>query len=1023
MRPVRLRLENFASYRGQAAELDFTPLELFAIAGPTGAGKSTLLDAIIFALYGATPRLGPHPIGIISLGADRMSVVFDFQIEEQRYRVTRLARRRGAGAAQLEQLGPEDEARPLKEGIREVNEAIARLVGLSYEAFTQAVVLPQGEFQRFLKSEPRERREILSKILRLEIYERMRRLASGKRDMLAQAVQDRERRLNEDYAEATPDALDRLTEQADNLNVAIKALSGRLAEAEARRDALRVARAKTRELEQRRLHLTQLQADEPQIRSYEHQLAAARRATPVLPLIRAAKAVEEDIERAKQEHDGLLTRHERLHAMHKEAESQLKQAAERAAEIPLLDGRIAALDQVIGRMQPRPALASQLAESKKHKVTAESNSKKARAAHEKAEKDLAAMRANLRNADDVLAVVKFDRALFETLDAAREDATRIGNLRHAATISATEVRVTEGCLKAKGEARARANAEADAAEKVWERASQRSLEVDQELADARHRDAAALLRRELRISEPCPVCEHPVAEHPPPLPTPALDALVEQLKQARRAESKARELRDQATAATAAAEAALVAEQHNVEQCRQRCNTAEAELAKACESLANRVRGVVLAVDEPHIDKQFQENYQVVCAAKQHHEAARTKRDEAEETLRKGEQNTEKLRTTVATATDQLAQHDNRIADLAGQIAEIDEEVRKVTQAPDPQAERAHLSGSRNNIGKVLHERQAAETATARKLAAVAARLEVSEETYKKGNAAAQRARSEAREAALAAGFADEAAATQAEIVPSNEQRISKHVETHRREVRTVQARIEELIAELNGTEVAEQILGGAETAATQLRSELSAAERSQAELNTRIEVISKAIDRAKELRAVLDRQRADHSLHHNLALDLRSDRFQAFLLQETFRELISGASIRLWDLTKRYRFDWQNEAFYVVDHDNARQLRSADTLSGGETFLASLALALQLSEQVQKAAGATKLDSLFIDEGFGTLDPEALDAAAGAIENLPVEGRMVGVISHIEELSLRLPARVKVGKTPNGSSLMLEVN
>jgi len=233
--------------------------------------------------------------------------------------------------------------------------------------------------------------------------------------------------------------------------------------------------------------------------------------------------------------------------------------------------------------------------------------------------------------------------------------------------------------------------------------------------------------------------------------------------------------------------------------------------------------------------------------------------------------------------------------------------------------------------------------------------------------------------------------------------------------------RIEELIEELGGMEVAEEALAVAESAATRLRADLSTSERSQAELNTRIEILIKDIDRAKELRDDLERQRAEHSLYRSLALDLRSDRFQAFLLDETFRELVSGASIRLWDLTKRYRFDWQDEAFYVVDHDNARQLRSADTLSGGETFLASLALALQLSEQVQKAAGATKLDSLFIDEGFGTLDPEALDAAASAIESLRVGGRMVGIISHIEELSLRLPARVRVGKTPDGSRLMLE--
>jgi DNA repair protein SbcC/Rad50 len=1023
MRPLKLRLENFASYRGQATELDFSSLELFAISGPTGAGKSTLLDAIIFALYGSVPRLGRRATEIISLGADRMSVVFDFRIDAQRYRVTRLARRKGAGAAQLEQVAPDDEMQPLKEGVREVNEAAARLVGLSYEAFTQAVVLPQGEFQRFLKSEPRERREILSKILRLEIYERMRRLASGKSDMLAQAVQERERRLDEDYAEATPAALHRLTEQADHLSAECKVLVGRLSEAEARRDAIRASREKTRELEQRRLRFNELQADEPRTRSHERQLAAARRAAPIQPLIRAASAGEQNAARAKHDHDALVQRHARLRAEHKEAESQLTQAVEQKAEIPLLEERIAALDQVIGRMQPRPALGLQLAATRREKLSAERKLKEARAENEKAAKDLTTARANLSKADTALAAAKFDRALFETLDATREDASRIGNLRHAATLSAAEVRAAKGRLKTKEEACARANGEAEAAEQQWKRASQRALDVDREFAEARHRNAAALLRRELRIGEPCPVCEHPVAEHSPPLPTPMLDALERRFEQARRAESKTRELKDEARAAVAAAEAAVAAEQQTIEQSNQRCNAAEAELAKACESLATRLRGAIVFAEERHIEEQLREKYQAILMAKQRHEAARTEHDGAEEAVRKADQNTQRLETMVATAIGQLAQHDNRIADLTRQIAEIDEEIRKVTQASDPQEERAQLNRRRDSIGEVLQDRQSAETTTARELAGVTARLEASSETCNKANTEAQRARTEARDAALAAGFTDEAGAAQAEITAAEEQHISTHIETHRHEMRTVQVRIDELIGELGGAEVAEETLTAAESAATRLRAELSTSERSQAELNTRIEILIKDIDRAKELRDDLERQRVEHSLYRSLTLDLRSDRFQAFLLDETFRELVSGASIRLWDLTKRYRFDWQHEAFYVVDHDNARQLRSADTLSGGETFLASLALALQLSEQVQKAAGATKLDSLFIDEGFGTLDPEALDAAAGAIESLPVGGRMVGIISHIDELSLRLPARVRVSKTPEGSRLMLEAS
>src|SRR6202008_980269 len=106
---------------------------------------------------------------------------------------------------------------------------------------------------------------------------------------------------------------------------------------------------------------------------------------------------------------------------------------------------------------------------------------------------------------------------------------------------------------------------------------------------------------------------------------------------------------------------------------------------------------------------------------------------------------------------------------------------------------------------------------------------------------------------------------------------------------------------------------------------------------------------------------------------------------------------------------DQRDAQFFVLDHDNAGERRRAETLSGGETFLASLALALELSNQVQRAFGATVLDSLFLDEGFGTLDPEALEVATAAIEALPTGGRMVGIITHIQELTNRLPAKLMV--------------
>jgi DNA repair protein SbcC/Rad50 len=1022
MRPLNLRLENFACFRGRAVELDFEPLELFAIAGPTGAGKSSLLDAIIFALYGRVPRIGGRGASeIISLGADRLSVAFDFRVGADRYRVTRVVRRRSAGTAQLEKLGPGDEARPLKDGVREVDDEIAHIVGLSYDAFTQAVVLPQGEFQKFLKSRAGERREILTKILRLQIYDRMRDLASRRRDHYSQVVQQGERRLAEDYALATPETLVELNGRAHALCAEIEVLSGQLGEAETRRDALRMARGKTRELEQRRSRLLELEADEPKIRDAEFRLEAARRAAPVLPLIKAARAAEVRAAEAHRTYDLATKQYGRIQSQRDEAKKRLEQAAKDAEQIPVLAKRIAALDQIIGRMRPRPGFVKSLAEAKKQQTEIARKLKDSRGAHEKAESELATARQSLRAADEALAAVPFDAVLFDALDATREDASRIANLRTEVSKRATEVNTAKGQLKEKEVALARANAAAERAEDESNRASQRTQEIEHALIEARHCDAAAVLRGELRLGEPCPVCTQPVAEHPPALATPALDALQQKFQHTRKAEAEARSHFDEARTAAARAAAAVAAACESLDQSTKTCRAAEAESGGASEILDKRLRGLITISAERPIDVQVQDAYRLAAASRQQHDDSLKARNNAERAAQERERGAEQLSVTVKQLSDLLGQQENRIAEITLQIAEIDEEVRQVTQAPDPEAERQALIRRGDQLEMALRESRDADHETEIELSAAAARLEASEGTHKSAQQDAELASEAARTATDEARFHNEAAAVEAELSPSEQNQISEQVRTHRDERQTLETRISELGSELQGEEVAQETLDAAEVKVTGLRDCLGAIQNSRAVLDREILALTDAIKRADALRGELKKQHAEHAVYHGLALDLRSDRFQAFLLEETFRELVAGASARLWDLTKRYRFDWQNEAFQVVDHDNARQVRSADTLSGGETFLASLALALQLSEQVQHAAGATMLDSLFIDEGFGTLDPEALDAAASAIESLPVGGRMVGIITHIEELSLRLPARVKLEKASSGSRLMVE--
>ena len=156
------------------------------------------------------------------------------------------------------------------------------------------------------------------------------------------------------------------------------------------------------------------------------------------------------------------------------------------------------------------------------------------------------------------------------------------------------------------------------------------------------------------------------------------------------------------------------------------------------------------------------------------------------------------------------------------------------------------------------------------------------------------------------------------------------------------------------------------------------------------------------------------HELLETLALHLRSDRFQGYMLKYAQQQLATSASRIIGTITQgRYSLNFDEEEFSVRDTWNDTHQRSVKTLSGGETFIVSLALALALSDTI---AGEHKLDALFLDEGFGTLDPEALDSVSDILNQLTLHGRLVGVITHVQSLTERLPERLIITKGQQGS-------
>jgi len=185
---------------------------------------------------------------------------------------------------------------------------------------------------------------------------------------------------------------------------------------------------------------------------------------------------------------------------------------------------------------------------------------------------------------------------------------------------------------------------------------------------------------------------------------------------------------------------------------------------------------------------------------------------------------------------------------------------------------------------------------------------------------------------------------------------------------------------------------------------------------------IEDALGRTQRLRDSLTTERAAADVAAAVGRHLRTDGFERWLLEAAFERLVFGASTVLRELSSGgYSFAVDDKLnFEVIDHRNADERRSARTLSGGETFLASLALALTLADQVAElaASGAAPLDSIFLDEGFGSLDADTLDVVHAAIEELGARGRAVGLITHVRELAERIPVQYRVRKGPATSTV-----
>jgi len=986
----RLELRAIGPYP-DLVTIDFAVLAasgVFLLEGPTGSGKSTIIDAVVFALYGGLAGSDASSDRLHSQHADpavEPFVELVFETGAGTYRVRRTPqydrpKQRGTGtvkqqaSVQLFRLAaPTDVAgEPMSSRIPEVGVEIARIVGLDRAQFLQTVVLPQGEFARFLRSPGEDRRKLLQSLFGTQVYDRTADELAARRRAVQAEVEGADDRVR--------DALARFAQAADLADADESVVPGTVASLRATADAAGAARtaaaaAATAATEHERSVTARAAA-------LERRAALLRRQTvlnddaPAIEQARAAVATAERAARVAAVAGGLDAATVRAH--------DSAAAAARLREQHALDAVDA--QQVARR---RDALTDALSVVR-HLVAVEADADTRRTAIAEATATASRLTDDLAALDTALEARPTERA--RIVEAARTASTTAAD----ADAAAHEVARVQS-LRADLAARDRAEQRVAGAERIVADARRRAteaLDAERSLRERRIAGLAGELGAALTPGDPCPVCgstAHPSVAAPQD-DHPTIQA---------------------------------------VESAGDATRTADQQLADAAADLAVeraehlRLTDVVGAVDTVALDAMAVAADERVRAAHDaaalvlEHERERTAHDTATRALERERNDLDARRTVLAStaasdaerleadlrsvheAIDRLAalldsDDGSSPVSLRAVVDELDGRLtvlRAVAEADDRAAAAARARDERSaEVARVLDEQGFPDVDAAR-----AGLLDPDTVARFRSSISA----AEAERAVVRAGLDDPAVVQAADDDPEQ------------LDVPAAQAERVRATAELDeATRLAVTAAHRAE-AVEQCATEVDRTVRARQETSARSRAVVRLADVANGVASV-----------NPTGITLGT-----YVLMRRFEDVVAAANDRLRGmLAGRFTLETSDEresgsrarrtglALAVHDHttDTVRDPRS---LSGGETFTVSLCLALGLADVVQAEAGGVSLGTLFVDEGFGTLDPETLDDVIGQLSRLTAGGRQVGIVSHVEELKQRIPERIAVRRTPAGGS------
>ena len=1015
MRPLRITIEGLRSFKAASDPIDFGDRTQIAVIGDTGAGKSSILEAMTYALYGQTSLGGRSKRELMNDGSDVMRVVFRFRVSGEEWEVTRVDRRAGAGGlrppqAQLVRYGPDGETIEKVERVRPVNERVQALIGLDSDAFLRTVILPQGRFARLLVEDaPSARTEILRQVWRTHDLETAGELA-GRRlaevRTLTARLQDEVRRHPDDPG----GHLAELTSRADTASRRADALTDLRDRSTRARDAVRQSEATIAAVRRVDERVTPSAMDELANRLVPVEAAQGRI---------AAKATELEGREAslQRELNGIPTEDGPDHHQIARTLATLDALPEQAAKA------VSAAEALRGAIADEAEAAKQHAQAKQAFQSA---------------------------GDRVARHRTLEQPLREAVGSMRELLSRGERWYEKCSDLQERISSAEEALARWEQEMAGSTVRLATAQRELQEAQERLQRAEQELSEARRTDAAATAAHGLCPGDECPVCRSELAEGWIPPQDTGLGAASE-------AREAARLRADEAGRVAAEAEARQQADQRRIADTRRDLGDLRSEIDGALDQLRSAAGlddAFHLAGDAPLPDRgqTLAPMGRRVREAESKLNGHRTEAEELREAQASAHVTETSARHALKRARDDIDRTRNTAGDALGtlnrnlqsvhppfrpQLALPTDPVELETVDTTPVDRAAYMAREREEILQLREQKRGRlrneieETRGARSRLEETRRTEVEEPLQ-----------------ALVRGLADHRIAI-ADAVRELAAEVAIPVAIHypvdvaglRDGIGRFLEAMDELLAQAaalrrHALAAADEARSEARSVAGQLdpptdASDLEALVRSAGRAADEARYTARDATRARDaFAAILDdllklRSTADEVATLELALSdldaaLKPGAFLKWLTLRRSRDLLVYASRMLEEMTgSRYSFadpgDLDDQQWQVVDNHSG-QPRSPASLSGGEQFIGSLALALGMVEMMARSGG--RLESLFLDEGFGSLDRSNLDSAIEALSMVAGTGRMVGVISHVAAVAEQIDDVLAVERGVNGSQV-----